>query len=80
MNRSSETSSRGNPVKQTRLTFIRGMGTRKRTQFVEQTANGQRLYNPKRDIRHVAEKKFGVKTGRQWVRLRRALRAAGQIV
>jgi len=68
-------SSRGNPVKRIGLTFVRGMGARNRAQYVEWACDSNRFYNPKRDNRHQLERHFEIKTGRQWKRLRRRLRA-----
>jgi hypothetical protein len=71
---------RGNPVKQVRLTVIAGMGAPKRVQYVEWVGDASRLYNPKRDRRRQLMQQLGLRGGRQWKKLRRALRGAGEKV
>jgi len=68
-------SSRGNAVKETRLVVLAGMGVPKRISLIEDACGCWRNYNPKRDARRQLEQLHGVTTGRQWVRLRRRIRA-----
>jgi hypothetical protein len=45
--------------------------------LIEHVAGAKRLYNPKRDRRRQLMQQLGLRGGRQWKKLRRALRAQG---
>ena len=47
--------------------------------FEELVAGGWRKFNPKRQQRKVIERTYGIRGGRQWKKLRRALRAQGRL-